>query len=250
MMTILLFELFFEQIFIDSRGNSYIMLAHNIFCFISSLILFSIGMRIKRMITESLNDSFKTNSVNKEDNSNCNDLNKNEIINEKENYQVKNIDAINLNDSHTNLLNATSNCNNEDYKNLMAESIDMITPNCNGEIYFNVRYKQINIVTFSFLICDTYELFYGIGKRFFLKEYFKMDKFDTIPLNEEAAFIFFMYLFCVIMPIITNFFAFYYVIRKSYDHPVIRRMSTCNFSENDIKHYASMKTQDIEQFLN
>ena len=235
MMTLILYEWITQPTFVDNQGNSYLKLAHNIFCFLSSVILFSIGIRIKRMISKSLKDAFRNNDNNSFDSFKKEIQVENQII---DNSKDENLD-----------LNHTLSPTNEDYKNLMSQSINMIRPNTEGEIYFHVRFTQVNIVTFSFLLCDAYELVFCLATMFFMEDNFKRIGFRTIPLTDEGALYFFIHLICVILPIFTNFIAFYYVIRKSYDYADNRRLSSCNFSEDDIQEYTPKSTKDIEQYL-
>jgi hypothetical protein len=231
MIVLILIEILSEPIFVDSNGNSYIMLAHNSFCLISSSILFTFGVRIKRMITKSLNDSLIT-----KDYSSFKSF-QNEISSEKN---------ININPSGEDKNEQIAT--NEDYKDLMLESIEMTMPNRNGEIYFNVRLAQVKIVTFSFIICDAFELIFCLSSIFLSGEHFKMSGNRLLPLTVSGAIYYFVDLLCIIMPIFTNFIAFFYIIRKSYEISD-RRVSDCNFLENDINRYTTKSTKDIEQFL-
>jgi len=184
------------------------------------------------MITKSLNDSLIT-----KDYSQFNSFQK-EINSEKN---------INMNASGGDKNEQIAR--NEDYKDLMLESIEMTMPNSNGEIYFNIRIAQVNIVTFSFMICDAFDLIFCISAIFLSGEHFKMSGNRLVPLTVSGAIYYFVDLLCVIMPILTNFIAFYYIIRKSYEISDNRKISACNFLENDINRYTLKSTKDIEQFL-
>jgi hypothetical protein len=230
MIVFIIIEIINEPKF-DSNRNSNIMLAHNSFCLISSSILFIFGFRIKRMISKSLKDSLIT-----QDYSTLNSL-QNEIDSEKK---------INTNTYNDNNEQITTN---EDYKDLMVQSIGMTMPNSNGEIYFNVRIAQVNIVTFSFMLCDAYELVFCFGVKLLSGEHFKMNGYRIVPLTEEGSIFYFIDMLCIILPIFTNFIAFYYIIRKSYEFSESRRMSSCNFLDKDISRYATKSTKDIEQYL-
>jgi hypothetical protein len=221
--------------FADKNGNSYIQLAHNIFSFFTSLVCFIWGVQIKKMIRISLSDT--------EENLNFNayiEENSMQTI-ENDTTKLESLDPIK--DEHK----------SPQIKSRLTLSHEI--PNKDSsehEIYFHKRMRQINIVTTSFLICDVVELIYVIVKLTALNTEFEQhNPFSTHPVTNLALFFEFFNDLALIVPIFTNFLAFYFLIRNQYI-PIRRRISQRSYFEADTfvsRDLSMTKNKDIEEFL-
>ena len=271
MLVFIFIEMLEDSKFVD-HTDSYLTIAHNSFCFIISLILFFLGFTIKNMIRKSITDVNSVRIDNEDfsfarESSKIKKVKSNESlhpangkmkkVNSSESLQAmpKKIKKVSSFESLHSLSSQIRESKNditnpsENYYNLMGELNETNIPNYVGEIYFKIRIAQINFVTLSFFLCDSYELVFCLGVKFFSENNFSINGYRTLPLTHEASVFYFLHLFCIILPIFTNFMAFYFLIRKSYKSEIKRR-SKCNFSEADITEYAPKSTKDIEQYLN
>ena len=271
-MLVFIFIEMLEDSKIIDHSDSPLTIAHNSFCFAISLILFFLGFKIKKMITNSITDVNKVR-IDNEDFTFSRESNKIKKNKSKEslnpaNGKMKKVNSceslhsmpkkIKKISSFESLRSISSQIReekndivnpSENYYNLMGELNDTNIPNYVGEIYFKIRIAQINFVTLSFFLCDSYELLFCLGIKFFGEDNFLINEFRILPLTEVASVFYFVHLFCIILPIFTNFMAFYFLIRNSYKSEKKNRLE-CNFSEADITEYAGKSTKDIEQYLN
>lgn len=220
LITCILIDVFTDFIFIDEKGNSYILLSHSIFSFSISIILFALGMHIKSMINTSLKDSY-----------NHDDLS----------YYVD--QTLPNMKSSTNFFNVRREEENE--TNLISSQ--------EQDIYFSVRIKQVNIVIWSFVLCDLYQLLFVLLRMFFLHEHFDSNDYKTYPKTEQAAWMHFLNRISVILPVFTNYIAFYYLIRNDYNlyNKMEIHLKCESICENNLNKYQqnNKKNSDIDQYL-
>ena len=225
-------EIFFEgQTFADNVGNSYIVLSHAVFSFFSSLTLFLIGLHLKRMIKDSLKDSYDQGDMN-------------HYIESKRNSYKR----------HRTFGTSDSNKEKISEKILSQEDSRIIQNNDDlffkqQDEYYSKRVTQINLITITFLICDVSQLVYTCTKMFFIPDHFENDVLTITPLTKTAAVFFFCNNFTFILPIFTNYLAFYFLIRQSYKPIGNLRIESIN--SKDLLSFSGRfsSNQDIEKYL-
>lgn len=257
----MIIEIFGEdpESFADEKGNSYIILSHSIFSFLSSSVLFIMGSHLKAMIHSSLKDTSGQGDMNHY----IGDLIRRDSILEPGDFQHLKSDQKYL----ENELGKSAHISFSPFKSKQEEIFDSISQNKSEnkskdidieeyqekEIYFSVRIKQINYVSITFLLSDIYQLFYSLAKMFFLHDLFENQIFKVIPITTEGSIIFFLNNLSLLLPILANYCAFYYLIKDSYKIRFERKSSLYNdLSENDIKGFSIVSkksNQDIEQYL-
>jgi hypothetical protein len=242
-----------EQTFLTERHNNYIQLAQTCFSTIIILILFGFGLKLKKMITLSLKDTFDH-------------LDLNYYIEEapsiefpgeeprfsdsgRENLRDSNEGTIqlDLSDQQPYLKRQDSTTSQtkeaKQHKKILQAQRDR-------EIYFNKRRRQINIITSTFLICGLVKFFYIISRNFIIQDQFTIVEFETFPETNLAIILEFFYTLCILLPIFTNYIAFYFIIRDSYISFRKRRKTKKIeiFTQRDI-FKRSKSNKDIDQFL-
>jgi hypothetical protein len=231
----MILEIFFEdEAFVDKEGNSYILFSYSIFSFLSSLTLFLIGLHLKNMIKDSLKDSYEKDDLNYYFETKRSSLKKRSSIQgiNKETESNKNLDVPILDE---NILVAT---NQDQFLKHQDE-------------YFTKRVKQINLVTISFLICDIYQLLYSLLKIFIIPNHFENSVLTIIPLTKLAAILFFLNNLTFLVPILTNYLAFYFLIRHSYKTLKFDSTKFENIDYRDLFSYSDRlsSNHDIENYL-
>jgi hypothetical protein len=229
-------EMFVEKTFVDDQGNSYIQLAHDIFSLTLSTILFFIGLNIKKMITVSLKDSFKNDDMNY--------------------YIDDDIDEVN---NHSNLdLPGTGETNNQNNNHNQNNQTPSTNVHKDREIYFSKRMTQINIVTITFLACDSYELIYLFCRMVLIRDDFQVQHFISSPMTNFAVALQFMNNLAILTPVLTNYFAFYFLIKDSYEalssrgrNKRLTKENTLNIDEIISRYSSDQKSnnKDIENYL-
>lgn len=116
-------------------------------------------------------------------------------------------------------------------------------------VFFNFR-KQIYFLIFPFFICATYNFIYVTLRHFIIFDQFTVKAFRVIPKNESSAILQFMNDLACIIPILSNYISFYFVIRDSYKKE--KKKSDNVIVNNDIVRFSDVHgvNKDIEEYLN
>ena len=168
----MILEFLYEgKTFADEKGNSYILLSHSIFSFLSSSVLFIIGYHLKYMIGISLKDSNEKGDMNHYIDDSIISKSGSEVDSEDEGHlhsepQHSEHQYFESRQSYLKSLQTAQTAENLNVllheKNVKEiENHIQIKPeknyNTEKEVYFTIRKKQINIVTLTFLISDIYQ---------------------------------------------------------------------------------------------
>lgn len=175
-----------------------------IFYFSISLCLVFFGIYLKKLIRQSLIDTYITDN----------------------DYSI---------DQHNNKKN-----------NLSQQKIKQLE---HSEIYYSTRIKQINIVIFSDLITDSIELICKILIYFVIFTDFSQDFKYSSPNTLFGWGVLYIDDLCGLTVTLTNYIAFYYIIRKSYinikygkDNQADIWLTVEQCEKPDIKNYLSFYT--------
>jgi hypothetical protein len=85
---------------------------------------------------------------------------------------------------------------------------------------------------------------------FSIYDEFRLEHFRFTATTNRAAVLLIGHEFSIILPILANYTAFFYIIRKSYKIQKVDNFNTNNFSENDIQRFSTNPhNKDIDQFL-
>jgi hypothetical protein len=247
--------------FADEKGNSYIILSHSIFSFLSSTVLFIMGSHLKSMIHSSLKDSSEKGNMNHY----IGDVVRRDSILDPGDFQhlksdPKHVENKFIENPEILFTSLKSKSSQEDIFESKPKSISEnkskeidFEDHQEKEIYFSVRIKQINLVTITFLVSDTYQVFYSLAKMIFLHDHFDNQNLKVVPITTEGSLFFFLNNLSILLPILANFLAFYYLIRDSFKVKHERKNSLHNdFSEKDLKPFSTVSrasNRDIEQYL-
>lgn len=226
--------------FLNKYKDSYLSLCYGIFSLLSSICSYILGKNLKKMIQKSLKDCFEKSDFD-------NYFLQNEVMiptrRESEEERERDENKIYIQDCQ--ISNSDSSIKN-----------DFIFNRANlkeRDFYFSVRYTQINIVTITYLVCDIYIVLFRLLKLFFIENQFKNYVFKVIPITSLGSVLYFIRDFAILIPVFTNFIAFYFLIRKSYkvEKPGELMQKNSIISETDIISLENYQTnRDIEQYLN
>lgn len=117
------------------------------------------------------------------------------------------------------------------------------------EIYFYKRMLQIYVVIYSFLICYAFQLLFSLSKLTFLYSQFEITSFTTSPLTRGSAFYLFFNNCTIILPIFTNYIAFYFVVKDSYKPKKEIENALLDKEVVDLNVQDKHQNKDIESFL-
>jgi hypothetical protein len=109
--------------------------------------------------------------------------------------------------------------------------------------------SQINIVCVYFVVFNSFQLAYHISL-LFLDEYFCVTKDMFAPLTDWMAVYMFVYKLCVLLPIIFNYFVFYFMVRESYHQTRAEDCEDCVESDELEVRYRAKTNREIDSFLN
>lgn len=219
----MILDLFYDdQKFLETN---YITFIHNLFSFISSFVLFMIGNFIKSKILKTIEVSDRGSDLS---------------------YYIK---------SRKSDIHSTKLLDNNSTKNTHLHST-------NSEIYVGIRIKQINLVTITFLICDLFEVVFITIKMYSIDDQFENLNLKTVPTTDLSATLLFLNNICILLPIISNYLAFYFIIKNNFrnndnnesnqNKSISSSKSSFSsqlFTSRDIKRYSIAPKKEIEEFL-
>ena len=104
------------------------------------------------------------------------------------------------------------------------------------------------VLIIPYFICNFYNFVYEIIRNYILKDSFKFDTFRIIPLDEKASYLKFVYGFCSIFPLLSNFLSFYFSIRDTYKEK--KRIECLNINDDFVKISIKAENNEIDDFLN
>lgn len=271
----------------DDWSNGYIQLTHNGFSFISAIILFVIGSKIKSMIQISLKDTNNHENLDYyiEETINVNQFNGNTNI--FSNSPTKefpdntslpieslvtqfNNDLVKVNSKEflaRSLTKDLANSNTKEFTHIATNEFsgNNSLPNNiiehkikigyetkklkDSEIYFSKRINQIYVVIYSFLLCYLIQLTFSLLKVYFMSDDFQITSFKTFPLTKTSGYLLVLNAFSIILPIFTNYLAFFYIIKDSYKPKKSIKRTLLEKDVLVLNYQNRNSNRDIENFL-
>jgi len=165
----------------DDERTRIIQISHHCFSLISSLILLKIGITLKSLLTNvhvCHSQVFKVKLFE-------------ENVTDKEEKEA----------SLLNILEKEQQSEHHKHGKL-------------NEYTNEIRIQQINIVCYTFLLTGLYKCVYIVMKYYLLDHQFNLHNGKTLPKTLLTTLLHFFYLMSIIVPIITNYIAFYFIIRN------------------------------------
>ncbi len=108
----------------------------------------------------------------------------------------------------------------------------------------------MNSIIYIAFVCSIYQMFYYIYKNKTKDTDFDINDGIIIPTKLLSSIIQFLYTFSLILPIICNYFAFYYIVRNSYNEKKEFNSSSNIFSTQSFIYRANIEhSKDIENFI-
>ena len=108
---------------------------------------------------------------------------------------------------------------------------------------------QIYLLIIPYFICNLYKITFIILRNFVIKDSFKVKIFYILPLYDYAFILQFFFNFTCILPILSNYLCFYFVIRDTYI-PSIKKIDDLNISADYVKVSTLVENKDIDDYLN
>jgi len=79
-----------------------------------------------------------------------------------------------------------------------------------------LRNNQINLIVYSFLIKDFITLIYVILVLYFIKDEFTTEGYKILAKNNNSTILTHLYFISYIIPVIANYFAFYFLVKDQF----------------------------------
>ena len=124
------------------------------------------------------------------------------------------------------------------------------------QIFYSKKKKQITFLYIVNFLCAFVQITFTITRNFVIVDYYTMNKFKTIPNNQNADFIYYIYLIICFFNVMVTFVCFYFMIRRQYSNQeklAAKKMKRNKGNVLDQKFIDSEKesnNHDVTDFIN
>ena len=124
------------------------------------------------------------------------------------------------------------------------------------QIFYSKKKKQITFLYIVNFLCAFVQITFTITRNFVIVDYYTMNKFKTIPNNQNADFIYYIYLIICFFNVMVTFICFYFMIRHQYSKPKEitdkknKKLKDSLLDQKFIDSEKNLKNPDVTDFIN
>jgi hypothetical protein len=131
---------------------------------------------------------------------------------------------------------------------------DTVTSKCLKETYISIRKRQLRTTVYVGFTASLLQLTYLVLKYLVIRDQFFDDYEDrtNIPKQPLSSVLHFVYMLCILLPILCNYLAFYFFVKESYrkfDLNELRRKKVKFTDKSFIRISQTNTTADIEHYI-
>ena len=124
------------------------------------------------------------------------------------------------------------------------------------QMFYSKKKKQITFLYLVNILCAFVQITVTITRNFFIRNYYTINRYKTIPNNQNADFIYYIYLIICFFNVMVTFVCFYFMIRRQYSNQeklAAKKMKRNKGNVLDQKFIDSEKesnNHDVTDFIN